>query len=218
MNELVKIEKVITMSSREIATLCSKEHRNVLADIRNLCQHLEIDVLSFQHIYLDSMNREQTEYLLDKETCLCLVAGYNAKLRMAIIKRWQELENTQPKLPQDFASALRAYADEVERHELTQQKLAIAEPKADYFDNLVERNLLTNFRDTAKELHIKQNDFINWLLDKKFIYRDTKNTLKPYAEHTPSLFELKEFSKGKKAGVQTLITPKGRETFRLLMG
>ena len=38
------------------------------------------------------MNRQQTEYLLDKDTCLCLVAGYNAKLRMAIIKRWQELE------------------------------------------------------------------------------------------------------------------------------
>lgn len=28
-------------------------------------------------------------------------------------------------------------------------------PKADYFDNLVERNLLTNFRDTAKELGLR---------------------------------------------------------------
>ena len=56
-----------------------------------MCEQLNVDVLTFQHIYLDSMNREQTEYLLDKETCLCLVAGYNAKLRMAIIKRWQQL-------------------------------------------------------------------------------------------------------------------------------
>lgn len=218
MKDLVRIEKTITMSSREIATLCGKEHRNVLADVRNLCQQLEIDVLSFQHIYLDSMNREQTEYLLDKETCLCLVAGYNAKLRMAIIKRWQELENTQRKLPQDYPSALRALADEVEQHQITKQQLAIAEPKADYFDALVERNLLTNFRDTAKELHVKPKDFVMWLIEKKFIYRDSKNHLKPYAEHSPDLFELKEFSNGKKAGVQTLITPKGRETFRLLLG
>ena len=66
-----------------------------------MCEQLNLDVLTFQHIYLDSMNREQTEYLLDKETCLCLVAGYNAKLRMAIIKRWQELEQaTTPTDPQ----------------------------------------------------------------------------------------------------------------------
>ena len=49
-----------TMSSREIATLCDKEHRNVLADIRTMCEQLNLDVLTFQHIYLDSMNREQT--------------------------------------------------------------------------------------------------------------------------------------------------------------
>ena len=63
-----------------------------------MCEQLNLDVLTFQHIYLDSMNREQTEYLLDKETCLCLVAGYNAKLRMAIIKRWQQLEQATPPL------------------------------------------------------------------------------------------------------------------------
>ena len=48
-----------TMSSREIAELCDKEHRNVLADIRTMCEQLNLDVLTFQHIYLDSMNREQ---------------------------------------------------------------------------------------------------------------------------------------------------------------
>ena len=101
MNELTLLQNTPTMSSREIAELCDKEHRNVLADIRTMCEQLNLDVLTFQHIYLDSMNREQTEYLLDKETCLCLVAGYNAKLRMAIIKRWQELEQaTTPTDPQ----------------------------------------------------------------------------------------------------------------------
>ena len=49
-----------TMSSCEIAELCDKEHRNVLADIRTMCEQLNLDVLTFQHIYLDSMNREQT--------------------------------------------------------------------------------------------------------------------------------------------------------------
>ncbi len=92
------------------------------------------------------------------------------------------------------------------------------QPKANYFDDLVDRNLLTNIRDTAKELKIKQNDFTKWLEEKKYIYRDSKNKIKPYAEYTPSLFELKEFvTKGGYADTQTFVTPRGRETFRLLL-
>ena len=85
-----KVRGTPTMSSREIAELCDKEHRhvlrdienlnetyekmgllkieqgyytthntgnqqhrNVLADIRTMCEQLNLDVLTFQHIYLD---------------------------------------------------------------------------------------------------------------------------------------------------------------------
>lgn len=95
----------------------------------------------------------------------------------------------------------------------------IMKPKADYFDELVDRNLLTNIRDTAKELGIKQNQFVTFLLDKKYMYRDKKGKLKPYAKHIEDgVFELKEFSNEKTgfSDTQPLITPKGRETFRLL--
>ena len=94
----------------------------------------------------------------------------------------------------------------------------IMRPKADYFDDLVERNLLTNFRETAKELRIKQTDFISFLLDSKYIYRDQKGKLRPYSEHVDYLFEIKESINQKTGwtGTQTLVTPRGRETFRLL--
>ena len=94
----------------------------------------------------------------------------------------------------------------------------IMKPKADYFDELVERNLLTNFRDTAKQLGIKQRDFVNFLLEKKYLYRDKSGKLLPYSDKNNGLFELKEcFNESTNwAGTQTLITPKGRETFRLL--
>lgn len=101
--------------------------------------------------------------------------------------------------------------------ELTAQN-QIMQPKAEYFDELVARNLLTNFRETAKELGIREKDFIGWLLDHKYVYRDQKNKLMPYAAKNNGLFEVKE-GKGLHndwAGTQTLITPKGRETFRLL--
>lgn len=94
----------------------------------------------------------------------------------------------------------------------------IMKPKADYFDELVDRNLLTNLRETAKQLEIKQKDFINFLLEKKYLYRDKRGKLMPYAKKNNGLFEVKEVynDKTKWCGTQTLVTPKGRETFRLL--
>ena len=94
----------------------------------------------------------------------------------------------------------------------------IMQPKAEYFDELVDRRLLTNFRDTAKELHIGQKEFIQFLLDHKYVYRDRKNKLKPYMPYVEDgLFELKEFTNTKIGftDTQTFITPKGKETFRL---
>ncbi len=95
----------------------------------------------------------------------------------------------------------------------------IMKPKAEYFDELVDRNLLTNIRETAKQLKIGEKLFVKFLLDKKYLYRDKKGKLTPYADKNKGLFELKECfnEKTKWAGTQTLITPKGRETFRLLL-
>ena len=95
----------------------------------------------------------------------------------------------------------------------------IMQPKAEYFDELVDRRLLTNFRDTAKELHIGQKEFIQFLLDHKYVYRDRKSKLKAYMPYVEDgLFELKEFTNTKTGftDTQTLVTPKGKETFRLL--
>ena len=102
---------------------------------------------------------------------------------------------------------------------------AVMKPKADYFDELVDRNTLTNFRDTAKMLHIGQKYFINWLLERKFVYRNIKGKLQPYSQfiandsNNKGYFEVKE-QKAKDdswSGIQTLITPRGREAFRLLL-
>ena len=93
-------------------------------------------------------------------------------------------------------------------------------PKAEYFDALVDRNLLTNFRETAKQLHIQQKQFIQFLLDGQYIYRDARGKLMPYAPHVENgLFEIKEClnDHSQWSGTQTLVTPKGRETFRLLL-
>lgn len=121
-----------------------------------------------------------------------------------------------------MARALRIADQKIKTLEIANTALTvdnqIMKPKADYFDELVDRNLLTNFRETAKQLNIKQRDFVNFLLEKKYIYRDKRGKLLPYADKNNGLFEVKECfnEKTQWSGTQTLITPKGRETFRLL--
>lgn len=114
-------------------------------------------------------------------------------------------------------SRARALKLEAVNSELTVQK-QIMQPKADYFDELVDRNLLTGFRETAKQLGVKEKEFVNFLIAHKYIYRDKRGKLVPYAEKNTGLFEVKECynEKTKWSGTQTMITPKGRETFRLL--
>ncbi len=92
------------------------------------------------------------------------------------------------------------------------------QPKADYFDELVDRNLLTSFRDTAKALGVGPKSFVAFLLERKYVYRDKKGKLTPYEDKNDGLFEVKECfnEKTQWSGVQAMITPKGRETFRLL--
>ena len=124
------------------------------------------------------------------------------------------LEN--PDMIVELALTLKA---EREKRLAAESDLRVARPKAAYFDDLVERNTLTGIRETAKELQWREKEFIHFLLEKGYVYRDQKQRLQPYAEHVEDgLFELKECKSDRNgwSGTQLLITPKGRESFRLL--
>lgn len=100
------------------------------------------------------------------------------------------------------------------------QKIKKLEPKANYYDHLVDKNLLTNFRNTAKQLNIPQKIFIDFLIENNFVYRDRHQRLLPYTRKNNGYFEIKEWisEDGRLVGIQTMITPKGRNYFLLLLG
>ena len=119
-----------------------------------------------------------------------------------------------------MSRALRMAEERLERFKAINANLsvqnAIMQPKAEYFDGLCDRESLTGVRETAKLLGLKQNDFVKWLIDHKYIYRDKRGRLMPYAEHVDSgLFTVKETYNDKTdwTGVQMLITVKGKERF-----
>lgn len=119
-----------------------------------------------------------------------------------------------------MSRALRMAEERLERFKAINANLsvqnAIMQPKAEYFDGLCDRESLTGVRETAKLLGLKQNDFVKWLIDHKYIYRDKRGRLMPYADYVDSgLFTVKETYNDKTdwTGVQMLITVKGKERF-----
>lgn len=170
------------------------------------------------------VSRELTDHQLTipmaKEICMLQRSEKGKKFRQYFIRveeAWNSPEMIMKRALEIANEKVKAL--QVSVSQLTVDK-QIMQPKADYFDELVDRNLLTGIRETAKELKVKQNTFVNFLLDKKYLYRDKKGKLMPYAKPMENgLFEVKEFSNEKTgfSSTQVFITPKGKETFRLLL-
>lgn len=138
MNELIL--KKDSMTSLEVAEITGKRHADVMRDIRNLIEQLDYEgkrtfALSS---YVSEQGKELPMYLLNEDACLCLASGYDANLRMKIIKRWKELEvSNTPKLPQTFAEALQLAADQAKLIEVKNQQLLELKPKALYYDTVI---------------------------------------------------------------------------------
>lgn len=155
-----------------------------------------------------------------KEICMLQRTGKGKEIRryfIAVEEQWNSPDAI-------MARALQLSNAKLKQLQVTVSELTvenqIMKPKAEYFDELVDRNLLTGIRETAGELGVKQKQFVTFLLDKKYMYRDKKGKLTAYAKPlADGLFERKECMNEKTEwkGTQDLITPKGRETFRLLM-
>lgn len=167
----------ITMSSREIAELTGKRHDHVKRDIEKMLTELGEDAPKFGDIYLDSMNREQTEYRLDRDLTENLLLGYSAPLRRKVLARMRELEGivagNSLAIPNfsDPVAAARAWADEVEarRHaELTKAEIGSRREAT-----AMNTAMLANKR--AKELQKQLDGLADWATVKrmeKFYSRD----------------------------------------------
>ncbi|WP_412177740.1 phage antirepressor KilAC domain-containing protein [Pseudomonas amygdali] len=164
------------MSSREISELTGKRHPDVKRDIQTMASELKEDVSSFARIYLDTMNRRQTEYMLDREHTDCLLTGYSAELRMKVIRRWRELEGQvvgRLQVPVTFAEALRLAADQVEQNRVLQGVIDKQALKVAALNRLASTSGSVCITDAAKHLGLGPLKLISWLSGNRWIYRRT---------------------------------------------
>ncbi|MCZ2158834.1 phage regulatory protein/antirepressor Ant [Bartonella sp. 220] len=182
-----------TMSSREIAELCSKQHKHVMRDIKQMLEELhskstepKFGLSEFVGFYKDSTGRTLPCYNLPKRECLILVSGYSTTLRAKIIDRWQQLEQqvAAPQIdyssPQVMLGVLTYLKNENEQKD---NMIAELKPKAMALETLQRHDGLFGLTEAAKILEMQPKQFILFLQQKGWIYRRVPSTpLLPYQD------------------------------------
>ncbi len=86
------------MSSREIAELTGKLHKNVMADIRKMLTELGYQPAEFSARYIDGKGESRECFNLPRREVEILLTGYSVPLRAKVIDRLHELEQGYEKL------------------------------------------------------------------------------------------------------------------------
>lgn len=147
----IKPGQVMTMSTREIAGLLNRQHSNIKISAERLAEKGVIGTLAMQEFSHNGIT--YTEYLLSKRDSLVLVAQNCPEFTAAIVDRWQELEAGQAfAVPTTLSGALRLAAEQAETIERQQAQIAIAAPKVDYFDRVVDRATLMTATQVAQKI------------------------------------------------------------------
>lgn len=203
------VDKLPTMSSREIAELVEARHNDVV---------VTIDRLFAKGLLRSSRNtrREATGGrpievydLIERDTHL-VVAGYSDEHRARVIDRWQQLES-RVRVPGTLAEALRLAADQAEQIERQQAALTAAAPKVEFVDRYATANGSKSFRQVCKLLGANESDFRLFLKEEKIAYR-LSGSLTPYQQHIDAgRFEVKTgiSHSNEHAFNQMRFTPKG---------
>ncbi len=160
MNSL--ITPALTMSSREIAELTGKEHKNVIRTVKDL---LAAEILDAQIEPLKFEYRGQwfDYYELNKRDSLVLVARLSPEFTAHIVDRWQELEkqvkstNVDLHDPHALRRALLDYTEQVIHLETQNQSLERT------IDTITQTPAGVKFQQACKILNIKQAVLANWL-------------------------------------------------------
>ena len=114
-----------------------------------------------------------------------------------------------------YSLAAQLLEDKAKCEELSRQ-LKDAQPKAKYFDSFIRADGCICIRYCGKEFGIPQNTFVKLMLEHKYLYRDQKNRLMPFADkQARGFFIVRDFyTPNGVLGQQTLVTCKGKGHIR----
>ena len=184
----------LTMSSKEIAKLTKKEHKHVVRDIRAMLAEIG-DGPDLDHVRIDKDSRGYTSQInLSRELTQTLVTGYSVPLRLAVIRRLNELEAQVAKpasVDLTDAASLRGlllgYTEQVMQLEhkvgVQAEKIEQDKPKVEFHDAVVVAENTHTMKQAADILGIGRNKLLKYLRQHDILIEGGKNHNLPYQPH-----------------------------------
>lgn len=152
MKDVVAIEQVKTMDSRELAELLSARHADVFESITTQLPKVGYTAVPYTYIHEQNGQMYQAYKLPYRETII-IASGYSIELRAKVIDRWMELE-ADSRVPKTYAEALQLAANQAKQIEKISKDLEIAAPKAAFFDQVADSKDAIAMREAAAVLNI----------------------------------------------------------------
>jgi phage regulator Rha-like protein len=142
----------LTMSSQEIADLVESRHDSVKRTIERLIERKAIGLTPLVEVK-NGQGQTVSVYQLEKRDTYVVVAQLSPEFTAALVDRWQELEAKQAKPAELSRMDILKLAMESEQARIEAEgKLALAAPKVQFFDKVVERDTLMSATQVAQKL------------------------------------------------------------------
>lgn len=219
------------MTSREIADLVGSRHDKVRQSIERLVDRGTIAQPPMGDVQEKGGNNRTyttTEYVFEgeqgKRDSYVVVAQLSPEFTARLVDRWQELEQakTVPAhiLPQTYAEALRALADESEAKQALLAKVEQDAPKVAFANQVEVAPDAITLSQAAKVFDTGRTRFCQWMREIKWLTR----TNEPYQDKiNAGLLDVKLGSwdhpeKGLQRSVTALVTGKGLAKLHKLRG
>ena len=187
MSELIKIDLVevkndqLVTDSRKVAESFGKEHKNVIASIREI---LAADFSATRFFYettFDNRGKEYPMYFMNRDGFSLLVMGFNGKNALAwklkyiaafntMEERWNSPEQVMARALKMADNAIRSLTTKSKQQEQIINEL---KPKADYVDTILQNKGLVTITQIAKDYGMSGREMNAKLHDLKIQYKQS---------------------------------------------
>lgn len=192
MNPILPSQRMLSMTSQEIADLVESRHDDVKRSIERLAERGVIVQPPMADVPgTDTMGRPRTTKVCvftgeqGKRDSIIVVAQLSPEFTARLVDRWQELEARQGSSLPDFTdpvAAARAWADEFEARQEAVMRLEQARPALTFVAKYVDSTGLKAFREVCKTLQANEMRFREFLIDTRVMYR-LNGSWVPYQNH-----------------------------------
>lgn len=197
MENLVEIKNdQVVVSSVDVARNFEKRHVDVMRTINSLvdgmCNFAHTKHLFERSSTVNPQNQQTYDcYLMNRDGFSLLVMGFTGhkalEWKLKYIQAFNTMEEhlkaqQQQMLPQDYLSALKALVASEEAKQKAEQELAIAQPKANYTDNVLSSEGYMTATQIAKD-YGKSAKWLNKLLHVEGIQYKSGNQWILYAKY-----------------------------------